>query len=308
MDEYLQPLVAITSALLIAQRIGKYLDFRIGPTGISALKKKARLERYWSALAKQSMERFAFRMLVAVEHQFSEAFGSKIFSLSSLGRFVIFSIALNFMVAFLTIEAAAPPNLLIPYLVKPKLLRLVGLLVAVNIPLDLAAYVCMRFAIRSAQRKSLYTITATIVGAITASYCMAVLSTTFGGMVTLFSMADWNLSVSNAASLLKSWLPLAIAHPFTSELALNGINVGFVALGAMPSVLVLSVTLTFMIFLSTIAHWTHKEVSLNFGKFLDEKKSFFELMAFLFSVVFSLMWLVLWSAAWLGRHMSILIG
>lgn len=275
------------------------MDFRIGLKGISALKTKARLEKYWSAFAKQSMDRFASRVLKAVEFQFSTIFGPKILSLRSVVRFIVFSVALNCMLAFVIIAAAAPHGQLISYFSKPTLLMIVGILVALNVPLDLVAYVCVRFAIRTAQREFLLVRVVIIIGSIIASYCIAVTSTTLGGVVTLWGLSNWTLDQNNVATLLHAWLKLAVQHPFTSQMSLNGLNVGFIAIGALPSVFILSVTLIFMVFLSTIGPWLHREASVNFGKFLDEKKSFFELMALLFSVVVSVIWGVLSFVSWL---------
>lgn len=285
-------LLAATSSLFL--RIGKFLDFRLGGHKISALKKNGRLEKLWFGIAKQSLQKVAFRVLEVVEYLFYRAFGANLFSRNGLLRFIAFSLCVNLMLALSAIVLSAPQAMLTSYLIKVKLIKTVAFLVVINIPLDLAAYLCTRFAIRTAMNKPLRYIIGLVIGAILASYSMIVLSTAIGATLTIFGLMDGGLELSITSSLLAHWLPLAVHHPFTSQVALNGINVGYLALGALPSIAVLCATLFFMLFLQTLAKWLHYELCVNVGRMLDDKKSFFELIALIASAFLFVLWGTLW--------------
>lgn len=293
--KFLLELLFIAAASTTFQRIGKYIDFRLGPQKVSTIKKERRFEKYWIAVAKQSPRRFAFRVLSVVENMFCNMFGPKLGSWYGTIRFLFFSLCLNLILAFSAIVLSVPDGALSFYLKDSELLAMVLLMVVVNIPLDYVAYLSARVAIRTAMSKPLWRVTGLAVCALVASYIMVALSTVIGAVLSLVALTNGKLSLSVLWSLVLHWLPLGFRDPLTSQANLNGVNAGYLALGALPSIFLLCATLMFMLFLQTIARWVHYEFCVTAGRILDDKKSFFELIALAISAFLFVLWGVLWA-------------
>ncbi len=304
MSEFLQILFwAATSSIFL--KLGKYLDFRLGARFIADLKNGHHLERLWFAIARQSPRRFSYRVLRLIEQLFSRLFGSNPFALQSLLRFAGFSFSLNLLLAFSAILFTVPLAKLLQLLFRGDgtLLATAFFLVVINIPLDIGAYLFTRTAIRSSLDKSLCYMIVLIGTSIAISYLFAVLSTTIGGALTTFALFDLSTALSVAPSIIAHWIPLALAAPFTSQVQLNGTNIGYLAIGALPSVFVAGVVLLFMFLLRTLAHCVHYEFCMNTGRVLDDKKSFFEHIAMLASIALLALWSVLKIILWSATHL-----
>lgn len=295
--------IFIAAAATVFLRAGKYFDFRLGSNYIADLKRRSRLEKFWFGLANQSTDRLAFRVLHFVENTFSYFFGTRPTTFKAITRFVGFSILLNLTLAVSAIVITVPFQKLAGYVAAGTLPAVTVLLVLVNIPLDLAAYLFTRFAVRTAMKQSLLRIVLLMGAAVTISYLAAVLSTVIGAALTTFKLVDFETAISIIPSLVKNWIPLAVSKPFTSQMSLNGENVGYLAIGALPSIMVLASSLLFMLLLKTVAKFIHFEICMNLGCLLDDKKSFFEYLAMLLSVFLFVLWAALWVTFQLLHHL-----
>lgn len=297
--DLLSYLVLAIGASAVAQRCAKYLDFRLGARAVADIKERARLEKRWYALASRSPTRAASIAAQLVEEFFTKMFGKTLLSAASIMKFAIFSVALNSLLAILAVVRSSSVDQLSSNLSNLAVLKITASLVIMNIPLDILAYLFSRALIRKAIQQRLGVTLMVLFSAISCSYAVAVLSTVLGAVLSIMEMSDWKLDWQLVGSLLVYWVKLGVYHPFTSQASMNGVNVGFLAIGALPSVFILFSTLLFVVFMQTLGRLAHYEMCMNFGRMLDDKKSFFELMALMFSIVLYIAWMVFCLTKWI---------
>lgn len=297
--DLLSYLVLAIGASAIAQRCAKYLDFRLGARAVANIKERARLEKRWYAMASRSPARAASIAAQLVEEFFARVFGKTLLSAASIMKFAMFSVSLNFFLAILAVVRSSSLDQLSSNLSNLAVLKITATLVIMNIPLDLLAYLFSRALIRKAVQQRLGITLIILFSAISCSYAVAVLSTVLGAVLSMMEMSDWKLDWQLIGVLLIYWLKLGVYHPFTSQASMNGVNVGFLAIGALPSIFILFSTLLFVVFMQTVGRLAHYEMCMNIGRVLDDKKSFFELMALMFSMLLYIAWIVFSLATWI---------
>jgi hypothetical protein len=283
--------------------IGKIWDFLIGDHRIARLKEQYKLEHYWLAFAGQSWRRLYQRAAVLADQTLARLFGRRVLSFSAVIRFLGFSIVLNSALAFTPILISASHFAYSGRAVK-LWIGITGAFVVINSLLDFCAYSLTRYLLRRPPRSS----TGIIVSfglIVLVGWLVATASLVVGGAMTTMPMLATPLSVDTLLTvtvpLMRGWYLGQLLHPFTANVSIQGINLGYLALGALPSLLVLlSVLLIMLVLRFTAEHFRHG-LAWYFARVLSKKDVLFTHLGLMISVVLALLyWTVTGICNWLG--------
>ncbi|WNZ86745.1 hypothetical protein [Pseudomonas sp. P108] len=274
------------------QRAGKVWDFWLGEKNITEEKKKYKLEKYWLAFARQSWSRLYQRAALLADKMLSNIFGKQPLSAESILKFSFFSIALNCLLAMLpTIFSGAPVTSNAHNLTL--WIKITAAFIFINTALDCLAYLLTRYLLRRPPHSTVgIIISFSLVTSI--GWLATTISLVVGGAMTAIPLLNNPFSKETFTNILlpiiQSWFFHQLLHPFDSNVAIQGINMGYIALGAIPSLIILLSTLSLMLVLKITADRLHFITSKYFGRILDDKKSFYEHLGFIASLALILLY------------------
>ncbi|WP_223464632.1 hypothetical protein [Pseudomonas sp. GL-RE-26] len=283
------------------QRAGKAWDFWLGEKSIAEEKKKYELEKYWFAFARQSWSRLYQRAALLAEKMLSGIFGKQPFSAESILKFSIFSIALNCLLAIAPTIISGKPLASTAHNLT-LWIKITAAFVLINAVLDCLAYLLTRSLLRHPPH-SIVGIIISFSLVVAIGWLATTISLVVGGAMTTIPLLDNPFSKEAFTTVLlpimQGWFFNQLLHPFDSNVAIQGINMGYIALGAIPSLLILISTLSLMLVLKVAADRLHFITSKYFGRVLDDKKSFYEHLGFIASLVLILLYWIFFGVFYL---------
>jgi hypothetical protein len=274
------------------QRAGKSWDFWLGETKIAEEKKKYELEKYWLSFAVLSWSQLYQRAALLAERVLSSIFGKQTFSVESILKFGIFSIVFNSLLA--TVPIAVSGKIIASTAHNFTLwTKITAAYVLLNSVLDCLAYLLTRYLL---QRPPYSTagIAISFLLVVGIGWLVTTISLVAGGALTTIPLLDDPYSKEAFMTILlpimHGWFFNQLLHPFDSNVAIQGINMGYISLGAIPSLLVLVSTLLLMLVFKVTADKIHYVTAKHFGRVLDDKKSFYEHLGFIASLLLILLY------------------
>jgi hypothetical protein len=275
-------------------KLGKAWDAKISITRDRMVPYKERYKRYMTALARQSTKRLLQRSAAYVEDWVSLSLGRTIWNIKGVCRVVTFSLVLNLYLAFV------PLLIHEPYLIE-KINRLdtwallPAVFAAVNVPLDLLVYAAIRTLVRDTKngaRSPIYLLP----GAIVLTWFFAGLSTLFGASLSMVFMMphpfESTVWTKIFFPILGSWYSSSMLHPFVSNSQIQGVNLGYIALGLLPGCILLLVTTFAAVAWKAFSAIFYK-ITLSFVAFvLNNDKAHFESIGYVASGFLGLVYII----------------
>lgn len=285
----------------LLQRVGKSWDLWLGEKNIADDKRKYKLEKYWLAFARQSWACLYQRAAVLTEKVLGEIFGKNPFSAGSIFKFSLFSLFLNFILAIMPVIFSN--KLLVSNAGHLALwIKVSAVFILINVILDCLAYLLTRFLLRR-PLNSIKSMIVSFLLILIVGWLVATVSLVVGSAMAIMPLIDDPFSkgtlIDVLLPLMRAWFFGQFLSPFHSNVEMQGVNMGYIALGAMPSLFLLISALLLAIVLRMTAVRLHFILSKYLGRVLDEKKSFYEHLGFIASLVLILLYWVFFCFLWL---------
>lgn len=281
----------------VLQRAGKAVDFWLGERKITEFKKQRNMEAYWLVFASQSWISLYQQAALLAERTLADIFGERPLSFKSAFRFGFFAITLNFLLALGPLVSSSGGWRTVSYSMLKLWFGLMVAFVLINSILDFLAYLLTRFILRN-PLGTYFMMCVSLIAIVAVSWVAMTISLVFGSALTTMPMLSDPLSMEVLSTvvwpLVQGWFPAQFLKPFDSNVTMQGVNMGYMALGAMPSLFVLLSILFFMLLLKVAADKFRFVLCKFFGLVLDDKKSFYEHVGFLASLLLIFIYWILW--------------
>lgn len=269
--------------------LGKIKDSRIKGGSKEGLKPyKQRFERYFRALANQNFKRMLHRAILTANEAVISLFGPRIFSLKGLGKFILFSLVLNLYLSYVPLVSALPSHAVVIMFEDIKSFLVPLATCIVNLPLDLLAYIMTRRLLQQGLRGKLPGILS-VLGVLIVGWFFAGLSTAAGAPMTSvvlsgnpFNLVIWQQVVF---PLIAHWYSAGILDPFQSNLKINNLNMGYVALGALPTCVLLLSALVSTVLWRRFPLIIVGELRRYLNLIIKDDKSHFELLGYVATII-----------------------
>lgn len=304
MAQYLMDVLASVGCGFLLMKMGKLLDIRLGEYELQRMKSDWKLETYWESLAWQSWGELYLRSAVTTELFFSKIFGTRLISFTSIGTFLLFSLLLNFfLISFPLALAIGAEKVLSPNGLK-IFFAMVASFSVVNALVDTLAYLLTRSMLRRPPISG-GQILLSFLGVSSVAWVAVSISLVVGSAATVLPMVGLSSEALQQVfwPLIKSWLTFRLLDPFHSNVSVEGLDLGYSAIGALPSFFVLSTVLLSMLLLKYLAKPFHRELCLWTGRMLSKKDGLFEYLGIFVSFLLIAIWVIYSAVMWVAARL-----
>jgi hypothetical protein len=289
----------------LLMKLGKLLDIRLGEYELQRMKSDWKLEAHWKSLALQSWGELYVRSAVATELFFSKIFGSRLISFKSIGTFLLFSLLLNFFLISFPLALAIGAEKVLSSNGLKVFLAMVAAFSVVNALVDTLAYLLTRSMLRrppiSGRKIFLSFLIVSSVAWLAVSVSLVV-----GSAATVLPMVGLSSEALHLVfwPLIKGWINFRLLDPFHSNVSVEGLDLGYSAIGALPSFFVLITLLLSMLLLKYLAKPFHKELCYWTGRMLSKKDGLFEYLGIFVSFFLIAIWVMYNVVMWVAARLS----
>jgi hypothetical protein len=262
-----------------------YSDWRIRGQGRSVEQYKSIIRRLQAAMARDQGRLLFVRALYAADRLLSDLFSRRLISPTSILMASLISLTMNCYLAYVPMLASLSHEAIDIMFSRISLVAFPLAVAAINVPLDVLAWIAMRQLLRRVQHpgvgrshRKMLPGTRSLMSLLLIGWFIAGLSTLLGALMghlvhlPIFSSETWTRIIMPLAA---HWYAGAILNPFHSNVEVNGLNLGYLAFGAVITWGLLLCMVSFLFLWKHGSRIVYSELMGTIRNLADEEKKFF---------------------------------